>query len=82
MRADSGGSASPEQTAIPRGDREYPDECAWCGASPAEPYEVEPARYGKSANGTRVEKRHAITVPACDSHRRRFDADKAARAGQ
>lgn len=67
---------TPGQTSIPHGDREYPNSCAWCGHSPAAPYELEKARYTKAANGQRVVKRAALVVPACDVHRRQFDSQR------
>lgn len=81
--AASSGGRSDRQTEIPE-----PAEplrvlkCAWCGTSPAEPYEVEAPRRGKAANGVAVVKRHAITAPACRAHRERFDAEAAARAAE
>jgi hypothetical protein len=33
-----------QQTLPPEGQRTYPNVCAWCGASPAEPYELERAQ--------------------------------------
>jgi hypothetical protein len=55
--------------------REFPDACAWCGSRPTEPFQLEKARYGKAANGTRVLKRQPITAPACAVCRARFEAE-------
>lgn len=41
------------------------------------PYTLEKARWGKAANGTRVETRRAKTAPACASCTKRFDAARA-----
>jgi hypothetical protein len=50
-------------------------DCKWCGAAPAKPYEIEPAVYGSNGRF----KRAAIMAPACETHRKRFDAQAAAR---
>jgi hypothetical protein len=46
--------------------------CEWCGDDDTVPLLVEPARFGKAANGVRVLKRHAVVVPACRKHAERF----------
>jgi hypothetical protein len=56
--------------------REFPDACAWCGSKPAEPFQLEKARYGRAANGTRVLKRQPIMAAACAGCRARFEVAK------
>lgn len=67
---------SGKQTTLPpEGPRTWPSTCALCGASPAASYEITPAGYGKSANGTRVLKRAPTIVPLCRPHTLRFDKE-------
>jgi hypothetical protein len=57
--------------------------CAWCGAMPAEPYEIEPAITDKEpGTGRPIVKRAARSFLACTTHREHFDADKARRAAE
>lgn len=59
--------------------------CEWCGAAPAEPYEVEPPVYGRQVNTSPEGKRETVRVLsqrakmayACREHLKRFDEQKA-----
>jgi hypothetical protein len=80
-------SDQPELESLPVPDAPVNPPCRWCGATPTRPYEVEPAITGMkkqlNASGVlteaRVVKKAAVMAPACDYHRKRFDAQAAAR---
>ncbi len=46
--------------------------CAWCGAETTNRVDIDPARWGKAANGVRVLKRRAITAACCDQCSKRL----------
>jgi hypothetical protein len=61
------------QTSIPVDDSPDPSgPCAWCGEPITVPLIVEPARFGKAANGVRVLRKRPVVVPACREHAEHF----------
>lgn len=51
--------------------------CAWCAEPATKRLEVEPAIKSTSRYGKPIERRHAITAPACKRHFEHFENQKA-----